>query len=250
MIWDATRHFGAILENVSIDQYTRRIDFNDSSLTENTRAAYPVGFLKNSITTGRGGHPSYIFFLTADAFGVMPPIARLNPDQAKYYFLSGYTSKLAGTEKGVTEPQATFSACFGAPFLPLHPSVYADLLGEKIEKHGSSVWLVNTGWTGGGYGEGSRIKLALTRAMVSSVLNGNLDNTEMRQDKYFCFDVPLAVPGVPPEILDPRSTWADMEAYDKKVRELTSSFHENFSQFAGHVPSEIAFAGPDLRCRE
>ncbi len=249
VIWNATRHFGTILENVSVDQYTRRIDFDDSSLTENTRAAYPVGFLQNSIVSGRGDHPSNIFFLTADAFGVMPPIARLNPDQAKYYFLSGYTSKLAGTEKGVTEPQATFSACFGAPFLPLHPSVYADLLGEKIEKHGSSVWLINTGWTGGPYSEGSRIRLPYTRAMVTAVLNGELDEVEMRTDKNFCFDVPVAVPDVPPEVLDPKSTWSDPDAYDKKVRELTASFHENFSQFAGHVPSEIAFSGPDLRCR-
>lgn len=249
MIWYATRHFGTILENVNIDQYTRRIDFNDSNLTENTRAAYPVGFLPNSIPSGRGKHPSHIFFLTADAFGVMPPIARLNADQAKYYFLSGYTSKLAGTEKGVTEPQATFSACFGAPFLPLHPSVYADLLGEKIDKHSSSVWLINTGWTGGPYGEGSRINLPYTRAMVTAVLKGELDGVEMRTDENFCLDIPISVPEVPAAILDPRSTWKDKDAYDSKVRQLAASFHENFSQFAGQVAPEIAFSGPDLRCR-
>lgn len=249
IIWKATRHFGTILENVTIDQYTRRVDFNDSSLTENTRAAYPIGFLENSINTGLGIHPSHIFFLSADAFGVMPPIARLNPEQALYYFLSGYTSKLAGTEKGITEPQTTFSACFGAPFLPLHPSVYAELLGKKIKNHNSQVWLINTGWTGGPYGVGSRIKLPYTRAIITAALKGELDRVEMRRDPNFCVDVPVEIPGVPKEVLNPQSTWADQEAYDKKVRELTASFQENFSQFAGHVPHQIAFSGPDLRCQ-
>ena len=249
LIWGATRHFGTILENVTIDQYTRRVDFNDASLTENTRAAYPIGFLDNSVSTGLGNHPSHIFFLSADAFGVMPPIARLDPEQAMYYFLSGYTSKLAGTEKGITEPQTTFSACFGAPFLPLHPSIYAELLGNKIRKHGSQVWLINTGWTGGPYGVGSRIKLPYTRAMITAALKGELDQVEMRRDPNFCVDIPVEVPGVPKEVINPKSTWSDAESYDKKVRELTASFQENFSKFAGQVAPEIAFSGPDLRCQ-
>ena len=242
LIWNATRHFGTVLENVSIDPYSRRVDFNESSLTENTRAAYPVGFLENSALTGRGGHPSNIFFLSADAFGVMPPIARLTPEQAMYYFLSGYTSKLAGTEKGVTEPQATFSACFGAPFLPLHPSVYANLLGEKIDQHKTKIWLINTGWTGGPYGEGSRINLPYTRAMIRAALSGELDEVEMRRDPNFCVDVPEEVPGVPTDMLNPRLTWDDLEKYDIKARVLTTLFQENFAQFAGQVSQKIAFA--------
>ena len=248
LIWNATRHFGTVLENVSIDPYSRRVDFNESSLTENTRAAYPVGFLENSTLTGCGGHPANIFFLSADAFGVMPPIARLTPEQAMYYFLSGYTSKLAGTEKGVTEPQATFSACFGAPFLPLHPSVYANLLGEKIDQHKTKVWLINTGWTGGPYGEGSRINLPYTRAMIRAALSGELDEVEMRKDPNFCVDVPEEVPGVPTDMLNPRLTWDDPEKYDIKARVLTTLFQESFAQFAGQVSQNIAFAGPDLQC--
>ncbi len=244
LIWKATRHFGTVLENVTIDQYTRRVNFDDDSLTENTRAAYPIGFLDNIVPDGRGGHPTHIFFLTADAFGVIPPIARLTPEQAMYYFLSGYTSKLAGTEKGVKEPQTTFSTCFGAPFLPLFPSVYANLLGEKIARHNSAVWLINTGWTGGPYGVGSRLSLPYTRAMVRAVLNGSLDGVAMYKDRNFGVAVPESVPGVPSEILHPRHTWADQPAYDQQVRLLIGKFQENFVQFAGQVSPEVSAAGP------
>jgi phosphoenolpyruvate carboxykinase (ATP) len=221
------------------------VDFNDPSLTENTRAAYPIGFLKGYVPSGKGTHPSHVFFLTADAFGVMPPIARLNPEQAMYYFLSGYTSKLAGTEKGLgSEPQATFSTCFAAPFLPLHPSVYAKLLGEKLALQGSQVWLINTGWSGGPYGIGSRIRLPYTRAMVSAVLKGDLDDATMRIDPNFGVAIPEHVPGVPDEMLDPRRTWADKEAYDRQVKSLITRFQVNFTQFSGEVTSEVAAAGP------
>ena len=244
LIWHATRHFGTILENVAIDSYSRRVDFDDDSLTENTRAAYPIGFLENIAPSGRGGHPKNVFFLTADAFGVIPPISLLTPEQAMYYFISGYTSKLAGTEAGVTEPQATFSACFGAPFLPLHPSKYAKLLGEKIEQHNSKVWLVNTGWTGGPYGVGSRIHLPYTRAMVRAALNGDLDDVPMRTDPHFGVAVPERVPDVPPEVLDPRQTWADKDAYEEQVEALISKFHKNLEQYADEIDSRIIFAGP------
>jgi phosphoenolpyruvate carboxykinase (ATP) len=246
LIWHATRHFGTILENVAIDPTTRRVDFDDAGLTENTRAAYPIGFLENIIPEGRGGHPTDIFFLTADAFGVLPPIARLTPEQAMYYFLAGYTSKLAGTEKGVTEPQATFSACFGAPFLPLHPSTYAKLLGEKIARHNARVWLVNTGWTGGPYGVGSRIRLPYTRAMVRAALNGDLDEAPMRNDPFFGVAVPEGVPEVPAEVLNPRQTWSDPQAYDQQARMLISKFQDDFAQFAGQIDPKIADAGPSL----
>ncbi|MBN1146736.1 MAG: phosphoenolpyruvate carboxykinase (ATP) [Anaerolineales bacterium] len=246
LIWDATRHFGTVLENVNIDPHTRRVDFDDASLTENTRAAYPIGFLENIVPEGRGGHPKNIFFLTADAFGVLPPIARLTPEQAMYYFLAGYTSKLAGTEKGVTEPQATFSACFGAPFLPLHPSVYAKLLGEKIARHNVRVWLINTGWTGGPYGVGARMRLPYTRAMTRAALNGDLDEAPMRSDPFFGVAVPEQVPDVPAEMLNPRQTWSDPEAYDRQARLLVSKFQADFSQFAGQIDPKIAFAGPSL----
>lgn len=247
LIWKATRHFGTILENVTIDQYTRRVDFDDNSLTENTRAAYPIGFLENTIPSGRGGHPTNIFFLTADAFGVMPPIASLTPDQAMYYFLSGYTSKLAGTEKGVQEPQTTFSTCFGAPFLPLYPSVYANLLGEKIARHNSRVWLINTGWTGGPYGVGSRIRIPYTRAMIRAVLEGKLDDQPMHTDPFFAINVPDFVPDVPPEVLNPRQTWSDPEAYDRQASLLVSKFQENFTQFSNQVPQSVAESGPRLQ---
>ncbi len=244
LIWKATRHFGAILENVAVDPYSRRVDFDDDSLTENTRAAYPIGFLDNIVPGGCGDHPENIFFLTADAFGVMPPIARLTAEQAMYHFLSGYTSKLAGTEKGIKEPSTTFSACFGAPFLPLHPSVYAGLLGEKISKHQANVWLINTGWTGGAYGTGQRINLPYTRAMVRAALNGSLDNIEYRQDPHFGFTVPLSVPDVPANILDPRQTWPDAQAYDEQARKLVAKFLENFEEYAGQVSFEVRQAGP------
>lgn len=244
LIWNATRHFGTLLENVTVDPYSRRVDFDDGSLTENTRAAYPAGFLQNIVPDGRGGHPNYVFFLTADAFGVMPPLSRLTTEQAMYYFLSGYTSKLAGTERGVTEPQATFSACFGAPFLPLHPKVYAKMLGERIIKHGSKVWLLNTGWTGGPHGVGSRIRLPYTRRMVSAVLNGELDNIPTHVDPYFRVAIPESVPGVPSEVLNPRETWADPLAYDQQVRLLIDKFKKNFAEYAGEVDAKVAQAGP------
>lgn len=244
LIWNATRHFGTVLENVTIDSNTRRVNFDDDSLTENTRAAYPIGFLDNIVPEGQAGHPENIFFLTADAFGVMPPIARLTPGQAMFYFISGYTSKLAGTEKGVKEPQTTFSTCFGAPFLPLFPSVYADLLGEKIAQHKVKVWLVNTGWTGGPYGVGSRIHLPYTRAMIRAALQGSLDNTAMRTDPVFGVQVPISVPEIPDQLLDPRSTWADPVAYDIQARNLASKFHQNFEQFAHGLNPDILAAGP------
>jgi len=245
MIWDATRHFGTILENVTLDAHTRQFDFDDDSLTENTRAAYPIGFLENIVPSGRGKHPENVFFLTADATGVMPPVSRLTAEQAMYYFLSGYTSKLAGTEKGLgSEPQATFSACFGAPFLPLHPSVYARLLGEKLAKHQSKVWLVNTGWTGGPYGVGERMRLPYTRAMISAALRNELDDIPMTQDPYFGVAIPTAVPGVPAEILQPVQTWQDKSAYEIQVRALVARFRDNFKQFENEVSQEVIAAGP------
>lgn len=245
LIWAATRRFGCILENVMVDPHTRRVDFDDATLTENTRAAYPIGFLPNHVPEGRGSHPRHIFLLTADAFGVMPPIARLSPDQALYYFISGYTSKLAGTERGLgKEPEATFSACFGAPFLPLHPRAYAQLLGEKIAKHKPSVWLVNTGWTGGPYGVGERISLPYTRAMVTAALAGELDDVPMRVDPRFGLAVPEQCPGVPPEVLDPVKTWGDPEAYEQQARALVARFEQNFEQFKGQLPAEVGAAGP------
>jgi phosphoenolpyruvate carboxykinase (ATP) len=246
-IWEATRRFGAVLENVTIDPVTRNVDFDDYSLTENTRGAYPIDFVPNHVSEGRGGHPENIFLLTADAFGVMPPLARLNPEQAMYYFLSGYTSKLAGTEKGLgSEPQATFSTCFGAPFLPLHPKRYAQLLGEKINRHKVKVWLVNTGWTGGQYGVGKRINLPYTRAMVHAALNGQLDEIPTRIDPYFGLSIPMECPGVPTDILDPRQTWNDPSAYDDQARILINRFEKNFIQFKDEVSIEVMKAGPSV----
>jgi phosphoenolpyruvate carboxykinase (ATP) len=246
VIFKATRRFGTVLENVAIDQFSRRVDFDDDSFTENTRAAYPIGFLDNIVPSGRGGHPTNIFFLTADAFGVMPPIARLTPEQAMYHFLSGYTSKLAGTEKGIKEPQTTFSTCFGAPFLPLYPSVYAELLGKKIAQHNVRVWLINTGWTGGPFGVGSRMKLPLTRAMIRAALSGALDNVEMHTDPFFCVQVPNHVPDVPDGVLTPRSTWADPAAYDQQARSLVQKFQDNFKQFEAQVSQAVIASGPQL----
>ena len=245
LIWQATRHFGTVLENVSIDHYSRRVDFDDSSLTENTRAAYPIGFLDNIVPSGRAGHPDHVFFLTADAFGVMPPLSRLTNEQAMYYFLSGYTSKLAGTEKGLgSDPQTTFSTCFGAPFLPLQPNVYAHLLGEKLANHQAQVWMINTGWTGGPFGVGERIAIPYTRAMIRAVLNGDLEGGPMHTDPFFGVSVPEQVPGVPPEVLTPRQTWADPEAYDEKARVLVARFRDNFNQFVGQVSPSVAVSGP------
>ncbi len=245
LIWEASRRFGSVLENVVMDPLTHEMDFDSDLLTENTRAAYPIDYVPNSVPEGRGGHPENIFLLTADAFGVMPPLARLNRDQALYYFISGYTSKLAGTEKELgIEPQATFSTCFGAPFLPLHPSVYARLLGEKIDRHNTRVWLVNTGWTGGPYGVGKRIHLPYTRAMVRAALTGQLDDIPSRVDPYFGLSIPTACPEVPSTVLDPQSTWSDPQAYDHQARQLIARFDENFTQFAEQVAPDVVVAGP------
>lgn len=243
-IYETTRRFGTILENVGYHSATGRVDLDDASLTENTRAAYPISHIPNATRDGLGGHPKNIIMLTADAFGVLPPIAKLTPAQAMYHFLSGYTAKVAGTEKGVTEPKATFSACFGAPFMALSPTVYADLLGEKIDKHNVNVWLVNTGWTGGPYGVGSRMKLAYTRAMVNAALDGDLDNIATETDPIFGLAVPVSCPGVPGDVLNPRSTWADKEAYNAQARKLAEMFKENFEQFASSVAEEVRGAGP------
>lgn len=241
-IWRAIR-FGTVLENVMIDEASRHPDFNNASLTENTRAAYPIEHIENAVIPGVGGHPRTIIFLTADAFGVLPPIARLDTDQALYYFLSGYTSKLAGTERGVTEPDATFSACFGAPFLPLPPQHYADLLRERIEQYQTDVYMVNTGWTGGPYGVGERIRLSFTRAMVGAALRGDLKRVEYQKDPLFRIAVPRQCPDVPAAVLDPRSTWEDPAAYDRQARELAARFAENFGRF-GVTNNVLAAAGP------
>jgi phosphoenolpyruvate carboxykinase (ATP) len=247
LIWNASDHFGTVLENVVIDPLTRIPDFDDGSLTENTRAAYRMERIPNSVPQGFASHPRHIFFLTADAFGVMPPISRLTASQAMYYFLSGYTAKLEGTERGLgLEPQATFSTCFAAPFLPLNPTVYANFLGKKIEEHRVDVWLINTGWTGGPYGIGERIRLPYTRAMVRAVLNQQLNGVAMRQDPNFGLQVPAACPGVPPELLDPAKSWPDRAAYQDQVRALIERFNQNFAQFSGDVSPDVIAAGPRL----
>ncbi|MBV8478791.1 MAG: phosphoenolpyruvate carboxykinase (ATP) [Actinobacteria bacterium] len=238
-IFRTTHTFGTILENVAVDA-GGTLDLNDDSKTENTRAAYKLEQIANAHPEKRAGHPSSVVMLTADAFGILPPIARLDRRQALYYFLSGFTAKLAGTEIGITEPQPTFSTCFGAPFLPQPPHVYADMLGKKLDEYGSSVWLVNTGWTGGPFGEGRRMPIAATRALLHAALAGALDEVEYRVDPVFGFEVPVDVPGVEESLLDPRSTWSDPERYDSKARELAQMFRENFEKF----PSELASAGP------
>jgi phosphoenolpyruvate carboxykinase (ATP) len=245
-IFGTTRRFGTILENVAMDPVSRRLDLNSSEFTENTRASYPVSYISNATREGRGGQPKNVVMLTADAFGVLPPLARLTPQQAMYHFLSGYTAKVAGTERGITEPKATFSACFGAPFMALNPVVYARMLGDRIAGHHVKVWLINTGWSGGPYGKGSRVKLAYTRAMVHAALNGGLDGVSMEEDPVFGLAIPERCPGVPAEILDPRSTWEDTDAYDGQARKLASMFHSNFRQFVVDVEPEIAGAGPKL----
>jgi len=243
-IYKATQMFGTILENVVLTEPSREIAFGDGNITENTRASYPIHYIPNAILPGLGGHPEHVIFLTCDAFGVLPPIARLSPDQAMYHFLSGYTAKVAGTERGVTEPKAAFSACFGAPFLPRHPAEYADMLGEKLEEHGSRVWLVNTGWSGGGFGVGSRMKISHTRAMVRAALLGKLDTVATQEDPVFGLHVPTDVPGVPGNVLTPRSTWADGEAYDAAARKLAGMFRGNFQKYADRAPERIRNAGP------
>lgn len=228
-IWDAIR-FGSVLENVVLKE-GRVPDYNDNSYTENTRCAYPVEFIENAVIPSVAGHPKNVLFLTADAFGVLPPVSRLTQDQAMYHFLNGYTAKVAGTETGVTEPQATFSTCFGAPFMPLPPKVYAELLVELIEKHGANVWLINTGWTGGPYGVGARMQLGYTRAIVHHVLNGDLNEVEFEKDPIFGLDVPKSCPDVPESVLMPRNTWADKGAYDEKAKELFEMFENNYKKF-------------------
>lgn len=240
-IYDAIR-FGSVLENVVVNNETRVADYDDSTLTENTRAAYPIQAIDNIVEPSIAGHPNAIVFLTADAFGVLPPIAKLTKEQAMYHFLSGYTSKLAGTERGITSPQATFSTCFGSPFLPLAATRYAEMLGEKIDEHNAKVFLVNTGWTGGEYGTGSRMKLAYTRAMVQAALEGELNNVETVKDEIFGLDIPLHVPGVPDDVLQPVKTWSDKKAYSAKANELAGKFRENFKKFS-NVPSEIEEKG-------
>jgi len=243
-IYKTTRAFGTILENVAIDE-RGRLDLDDDSKTENTRAAYKLEQIAHAHPEKRAGHPSAVIMLTADAFGILPPIARLSRDQALYYFLSGFTAKLAGTEIGVTEPQPTFSTCFGAPFLPQPPAVYAEMLGSKLDEHGSAVWLVNTGWTGGPFGEGSRMPIVATRTLLHAALSGALDGVEYRTDPVFGFEVPVEVPHVDPRLLDPRSTWTDPEAYDRKAAELAGMFRENFAKFTA-AGSTLASAGPLL----
>lgn len=243
MIYATTKMPGTILENVVLNA-DREPDFDDVSLTQNTRCSYPIDFIPNASKTGKGNHPENIIFLTCDAFGVLPPISRLTPEQAMYHFISGYTAKVAGTERGVTEPQATFSACFGSPFMPLHPTVYAELLAEKIRKHDSKVWLVNTGWTGGEYGTGSRMKLSYTRQMLSQAIDGKLDDVEYVKDPIFGFQVPIQVNGVPSKILIPRYTWEDAHQYDMKAQKLAQMFINNFKQFEGVASKEIRSAAP------
>jgi ATP-dependent phosphoenolpyruvate carboxykinase len=240
-IWNAIR-FGSVLENVTLDPDTHVPDYNDDSRTENTRCAYPVDYIEGAVIPGIGGHPKNIIFLTADAFGVLPPISRLNTDQAMYHFLSGYTAKLAGTERGVKEPQPNFSTCFGAPFMPLRPKVYAEMLGRRMKEHGSQCWLVNTGWFGGPYGVGSRMKLSYTRAMVNAAIEGKLNNVEFETDPAFGLTVPRAVPGVPPEFLHARDAWKDKTAYDNAAADLAARFAKNFEKF--DVPANVKAAGP------
>ncbi len=244
LIYRASNQFEAILENVVVNPESRRVEWDDDSKTENTRSSYPIAHLENVVESGMAGHPRAIFFLSADAYGVLPPIARLSPEQAMYYFLSGYTARVAGTERGVTEPKATFSACFGAPFLPMHPGVYAAMLGEKIRRHGPRVYLVNTGWTGGPYGVGRRFPLPVTRALLKAALTGALDGVAFRVDPVFGFEVPLEAPGVPRELLDPRETWADKGAYDRQAQRLAALFQENFQKYADGVSEAVRRAGP------
>ncbi|HEX2614714.1 MAG TPA: phosphoenolpyruvate carboxykinase (ATP), partial [Nitrososphaera sp.] len=241
-IWNAIR-FGSVMENVVMQDGNREPDFDDGSLTENTRVAYPLDYIDGAVIPSIAGHPKVIVFLTADAFGVMPPIAKLTKESAMYHFMSGYTSKLAGTERGITEPKETFSHCFGAPFMPLHAQEYAKMLGEKITEHGTRVYLINTGWTGGPYGVGKRMNLTYTRAMVSAALNGEIDKVPIKHHSTFNLDMPSSCPGVPDEVLDPRNTWSDKDRYDAAAKRLATLFIKNFEKF-GNVSKEIVQAGP------
>jgi phosphoenolpyruvate carboxykinase (ATP) len=241
-IWDASHRFGAVLENVVADEHGV-LDLDDARLTENTRSCYPIEFIPNTVAAGRAGRPRNVVMLTADAFGVLPPIARLTPAQAMYHFLSGYTARVAGTEKGLgREPQATFSACFGAPFLPRHPEVYGRMLAERIARDGAQVWLVNTGWTGGAFGTGHRMSIAHTRALLRAALDGSLAKAEFVRDPFFGLMLPKAVPGVPAGVLNPRESWADKAAYDRQAKHLVSLFEQNFESFAGTVDEDVKAA--------
>ncbi|MCB0550568.1 MAG: phosphoenolpyruvate carboxykinase (ATP), partial [Phaeodactylibacter sp.] len=242
-IFRAIKH-GAILENIHFFEGTRTPNYDSDAITENTRVSYPIHHIDNALEPSVGGHPKNIFFLTCDAFGVLPPISRLTPEQAMYYFISGYTAKVAGTEEGITEPQATFSACFGAPFLPLHPTYYAEMLGEKMQEHNARVWLVNTGWTGGAYGTGSRIDLKYTRAMIGAALSGELKDVDFHTHEVFGLQIPSSCPGVPSEVLDPRQSWADKEAYDLKAQDLAARFVQNFRKFEEKASPAIREAAP------
>jgi phosphoenolpyruvate carboxykinase (ATP) len=242
-IYRTTQMFGTVLENVVLDPATKRVRFEDQSITENTRASYPLNYIRHYVEGGRGGHPKNVVFLTADAFGVLPPIARLTPQQAMYYFLSGYTAKVAGTERGVKEPQPTFSACFGAAFLVWHPTKYAAMLGELLHRHKSNVWLINTGWSGGPYGTGTRINLEYTRAIVNAALAGDLDGVTTEADPIFGLAIPTEIKGVPTKVLNPRRTWSNPAAYDAQAKKLARMFRENFEQF-GNVDVATKNAGP------
>lgn len=245
LIYATTEMPGTILENVKLDDKRQPV-FEDTSYTQNTRCSYPMHYIPNSSESSTGGHPSNVIFLTCDAFGVLPPISKLTPEQAMYHFISGYTAKVAGTERGVTEPQATFSACFGAPFMPLHPTVYAELLADKIREHSSRVWLINTGWTGGPHGTGHRIELEYTRQMLGEALKGNLNGVDFMRDDYFGLAIPNQVVGVPDDVLIPRNTWSDKEAYDTKAKELAEMFSKNFKQFEDESSAELIKAGPNF----
>src|SRR5687768_3690989 len=245
-IYATTQMFGTILENVVLDPVTRQVKFADQSITENTRASYPLPYIRNHVPNGRGGHPKNIVFLTADAFGVLPPIAKLSREQAMYYFMSGYTAKVAGTERGVTEPQATFSSCFGAVFLVWHPTKYAEMLGKLIDQHGSQVWLLNTGWTGGPFGVGHRHKIAHTRAMVAGMLSGSLVKAACNRDPIFGIDIPCEIKGVPNDVLNTRDTWTDKNAYDTQARNLAEQFARNFEKFGAFASDAVKKAGPQI----
>ncbi|WNJ16236.1 phosphoenolpyruvate carboxykinase (ATP) [Pontibacter sp. G13] len=244
-IWDAIKS-GALLENIRYFPGTRTVNFEDTSVTENTRVSYPIDHIENIMVPSQGGIPKNIFFLTCDAFGVLPPISKLTPGQAMYQFISGYTAKVAGTEEGIVEPVPSFSSCFGEPFLPLHPTKYAEMLGEKMKASNTNVWLVNTGWTGGAYGEGSRIKLKFTRAMITAALEGKLDNVATETDPVFGLAYPTDVPGVPNEVLNPRNTWKDTAKYDLKAKELAGKFIDNFKKYSDFANEEIMAASPKM----
>jgi phosphoenolpyruvate carboxykinase (ATP) len=243
-IYRTTKMFGTILENVVYEPVSRQIDLDDSRKTENTRASYPLTSINNIVPEGHGGHPRNIIMLTADAFGVLPPVSRLSPEQAMYHFLSGYTAKVAGTERGIKEPEATFSTCFGAPFMVLHPGVYADLLGKQMARHNAACWLVNTGWSGGPYGVGQRMKIRYTRAMIRAILNGSLAQTQTAPDPIFGVNVPVSCPEVPDDVLQPRNTWEDKEAYDRQAKDLARRFNENFKKYEAGVSDAVRAVAP------